>query len=126
MLTLEIAPNPNCEAVELRVFHDLEPPQSVTHVRLEHDTPGHPQWYAVTGWTLIGRCIPAVARRVDDSGEGVVHLVSGGDAGLRLQPERRQATWQLTDLQQFGMPFLLIADPQDLRFVPVPPIPTSL
>lgn len=151
MLTLEIAPNPNCDAVELRVFHDLESPQPVTHVRLVpppiaaaegsavhgtgpvrpatggemgHDTPGHPQWYALIGWTLIGRSCQAVARRVDDSGEGVVLLVSGGDAGLRLQPECRQATWQLTDTQQFGLPFLLIGDPQDLRFVPVPPIPS--
>ena len=123
MLVLEIAPNANCDAVEMRVFHDLEPPRPVTHVHLEHE-PGHPQWYALTGWTQIGRCASAIARRVDDSGEGVVYLVSGGDAGLRLQPERRQATWQLTDTQQFGAPFLLIADPKDLRFLPVPPTPS--
>ena len=116
MLVIEIPPNPNCEPVELRVFHDLEPPRPVTHVRLERPQGGGPSWYTVTGWTASGALSPALARKVDDSGEGVALLVSGGDAGLRLQPEADAAAWRLDDARQHGAPFLLVADAGDLRF----------
>ena len=116
MLALEIPPNPNCEAMELRVFHDLEPPRPVAQVRLYESTGATGRWYAVTGWTLAGESCPALARKVDDSGDGVALLVSGGDAGLRLQSAGRQAPWRLDDAGQHGLPFLLIAETDDLRF----------
>ena len=116
MLVIEIPSNPNCEPVELRVFHDLEPPRRVTHVRLESRESGGAPWYAVTGWTASGAPCPALARKVDDSGEGVALLVSGGDAGLRLQPEADATPWRLDDSRQHGAPFLLVADAGDLRF----------
>ena len=134
MILLEIPPNPNCEAVEQRIFNDVEPPMPVTQVRLERE-PGLPHWYAVTGWTLHNTPCPATACKVDDSGEGVVFLISGGEAGLRLQPADDRAgtipageevspvaglatqpsPWRLEDLHQWGHPFLLIADPRDLQ-----------
>ena len=114
MFILEVHDNPNCEAVEMRIFHDLEPPRPVTQVRVER-TPGQPEWCALTGWTASGAPCPALARKVDDSGEGVVFLISGGDAGLRLQPTGQQEVWRLESSVQWGAPFLLIAEPQDLR-----------
>ena len=134
MIVVEIPPNPNCEAVELRVFHDLEPPRAVSQVRLERQ--GKAQWCRLTGWTLAGKSCPAWGCRVDDSGEGVVLLVSGGEAGLRLQSGDRGGTfhaaeevpqqagaaagqqhpWRLEDTRQWGAPFLLLADAQDVRF----------
>lgn len=116
MVVIEIPPNPNCEAVELRVFHDLEPPRPISHVRVEPPAAGGVQWCAVTGWTLAGDPCPALARKVDDSGEGVAILVSGGDAGLRLAPEGHDASWRLDDARQWGLPFLLLPDEGDLRF----------
>ena len=115
-MVLEIPPNPNCEAVELRVFNDLEPPKPITHVRVEPPRGGAAQWCAVTGWTLQATSGPALARRVDDSGEGVAILVSGGEAGLRLKPERDATPWGLTQPSQWGVPFLLLPDASDLRF----------
>ena len=116
MLVIEIPPNPNCEAVELRVFHDLEPPRPITHVRIEPPSVvGAAQWCAVTGWTLSATACPALARKVDDSGEGVVFLVSGGDAGLRLQLAERRAAWRLDHSEQWGAPFLLIGDAGDVK-----------
>lgn len=114
MITIEIPPNSDCEAVELRLFHDLEPPRGVSQVRLEHH--GSSQWYRVTGWTLQGSRCPALGRKVDDSGEGVVLLVSGGEAGLRVQPAEHQDPWRLDDSSQWGVPFLLVADAKDVRF----------
>ncbi len=116
MLILEILPNPNCEAVEMRIFHDLEPPRPVSRVRIDRAQDGRGvQWCAITGWLADGTPCPALARKVDDSGEGVVILVSGGDAGLRLQPADRQAPWRLDNPSQWGGSFLLIPDSQDLQ-----------
>ena len=119
MLVIEIPPNPNCEAVEMRVFHDLEPPRPITHVRIEPPSGGGAaQWCAVTGWTLGGTACPALARKVDDSGEGVVLLVCGGDAGLRLQPAERVAPWRLERSEQWGTPFLLLSEAGDVKPAP--------
>ena len=99
----------------MRIFHDLEPPRPVVHVRL---TPPRgvpsPQWYTVTGWTIGGIPCPAVVHKVDDSGEGVILLVSGGDAGLRLKPADSSCAWAFDDPQQWGVPFLLMSDARDV------------
>ena len=117
MLLIEILPNLNCDSVDLRVFHELGPPCQVTHARLDPSADPHGAgWFALTGWTLAGQACPALAHKVDDSGEGVALLVSGGDAGLRLQPEGREAPWRLDDSAQQGVPFLLVADATNLRF----------
>lgn len=115
MIVLEIDANPNCEAVEMRVFHELESPRLVTHVRLELEGRGS-QWYEIVGWGLKGAAHPAVAQRVDDSGDGVAILVHGQEAGLRLRPLDSQEAWHVPHPQQRGVPFLLIGDQADLRY----------
>ncbi|MBI4353852.1 MAG: hypothetical protein HY595_01305 [Candidatus Omnitrophica bacterium] len=97
----------------MRVFNDLEPPRQVSRVHLEREA-GMPTWCLITGWTLTNTPCEASARKVDDSGEGVTTLVSGGDAGLRLQPVEGATAWRLDDSRQWGAPFLLIGDPHDL------------
>jgi len=114
MVTVEIPSNPNCAPVDLRVFHDVEPPRPVHRVCLER-LPGQPEWCEVTGWTTAGMPCPALAQRVDDSGEGTALLVYGGDAGLRLRPAGSPSPWRLDDPQQWGEPFLVMADARDLR-----------
>ena len=114
MITLEIPPNPNCDAMELRLFNSLAPPQSAGHVRLDRGT-GQARWFEVTGWTKTGERCPAWAQKIDDSGEGVAFLLYGGDAGLRLRPMERPGPWQLGDPEQWGEPFLIVADLDDVR-----------
>ena len=114
MRALEILDNPNCAAVELRVFHDAGPAEPVSQVRLERP-PGASGWYEVTGWTAAGAPSPAAVQKVDDSGDGIAWLVAGGDAGVRLKPAGSPAPWGLGDPDQWGEPFLLLADPQDIR-----------
>ena len=119
MILLEVADNPNCPTVDLRVFHDLAPPQPVSQVRLER-TPGHPQWYEITGWMRAGTPCSAFVQKVDDSGEGVAFLIYGGDAGLRLRPAGHSAPWRLDDAAQWGEPFLLVSDLSDVRLAQPP------
>ena len=114
MVVIEIADNPNCAPVDLRVFHDLEPPHPATQVRLERQ-PGAPEWYALTGWTAEGHPCPARIQKVDDSGDGTAFLIYGGDAGLRLQPAASREPWGLGHPEQWGEPFLIVSDAQDIR-----------
>ena len=116
MIVIEIPPNPNCDTVEMRVFHDLEPPRSISRVRLEK-MPASLQWYDVTGWTMAGAPQPALAVKVDDSGEGVALLIYGADAGLRLRPAGSAKAWRLNHPEQWGEPFLLTTDASDVQYV---------
>ena len=109
MVLVEISSNSNCEPVDLRVFHDVEAPRPVRQVCLQRlNEPS--AWYDITGWTLDNRPCPAMACRVDDSGEGLAVLVTGGEAGLRLRPAGSGSTWSLEDAGQWGASFLLMAD----------------
>ena len=116
MMYVEIPNNSNCAAVDLRVFHDLEPPHAASQVRLERQ-PGVPAWYEVTGWTASNTPCQALLQKVDDSGEGVAFLLYGGDAGLRLRPAEDAAPWSLDHPSQWGEPFLLVGRVEDVRLL---------
>ena len=119
MLILEIPDNPNCEPVDLRIFNDVEGPRRVRELCVA-PFGQQPSWHEVTGWTAEGTPCPALARRVDDSGEGLAVLVYGGSGGLRFRPAGSRQPWRLDDPQQWGLPFLLTTDTQDLRYETTP------
>ena len=114
MITLEIVDNANCPAMDLRIFHDVEPPQPAAQVRLSRDGQSS-QWYSVTGWSQAGGPCPAWVQKIDDSGDGVAFLLYGGDAGLRLCPTTSHEPWASSNPQQWGEPFLIIGDREDIR-----------
>ena len=114
MITLEILDNPNCPSVDLRIFHDVESPQPVAQVRVSRDGQAS-QWYDVTGWSQAGGPCPAWSQKVDDSGDGVAFLLYGGDAGLRLRPTSSGEAWSSSAVSQWGEPFLIIGDREDIQ-----------
>ena len=61
----------------------------------------------VTGWSSVGP-VPAYAVHVEDSGEGVVLLIYGGDEGIRLKDGNSIDPWDLEDPSQWGEPCLLL------------------
>jgi 23S rRNA pseudoU1915 N3-methylase RlmH len=114
-MVVEIPENPNCEAMELRVFQERDAERPARQVRLER-RPGQPaQWCDAIGWNLDGTTTTATARKVDDSGDGTVLLITGGTGGLRLQTAAAQTPWRLSDPTQWGEPLLLLGDPADVR-----------
>jgi hypothetical protein len=97
--------NPNCEWVDGRVFQEQGTPRPVRQaLRRRGDKE---VWCDVVGLETDAREIPAMALRVEDSGEGICWLVFGGAWGLRLR--HGSDVW--------GEAYLLLpSDGADLKF----------
>ena len=112
---LQLPENPNCEPLAGQVFQCRTPPRVVTHVLYEYA--GGMEWCPLTGVDDQGRLCAATACIVEDSGEGACYLVVGGEWGLRLKPPNVTDSWDLTNLTQWGIPYLLLGGQGvDLRF----------
>ena len=90
-----------------RVFDLLSEPRPITQVYTA-DPAGADRWCSVTGWGDSGPC-PAMAALAEDSGEGVVLLIYGGDQGIRLTPAEFKYEWDLTEDLQWGEPCLMLS-----------------
>jgi len=96
-----------------RVFDLLSKPRAISRLYTA-DPAGQDRWCAVTGWETNGPC-PAFAALSEDSGEGVVLLVYGGDEGIRLKPLGSGGGWDLASGDQWGEACLLLG--KDAPFV---------
>ncbi|MDA0770216.1 MAG: hypothetical protein O2821_08350 [Chloroflexi bacterium] len=108
---LEVEENPNSEYMPLMLYEAHADAIPISQVVL--DEPGKPIGvYDVTGWSSDGdgTPCPALYAPVSDSGQAVVHLVFGGDWGIRLRPEDSSEDWSLTSETQFGEPYLMLMD----------------
>jgi hypothetical protein len=112
---LRFEENDNCGFVDDRVFTERSEPRAVSHVLRVRQ--GKEVWCPITGIDTGFKPVPAVARKVEDSGEGICYLVSGGLWGLRLRDPDCTDAWSLEDAHQWGDGFLLLpSDGEDLRF----------
>jgi len=114
---VEVEPNPNCESAVFVRFREQGPARPVVQVRL-YDRISTGEWCWVTGWQDDNShpICSASAQPVEDSGAGMVYLVSGGKWGVRLRPTEVDETWSLESSQQWGEAYLLLADRRDIRF----------
>jgi len=64
-------------------------------------------WCEVTGWSEAGPC-PAYAVLSEDSGDGTVLLIYGGDDGIRLRPADSPGGWDLANEEQWGEACLML------------------
>ena len=91
-----------------RVFDLLSEPRAIRRVftadRMDVDV-----WCEITGWSQDGSC-PAYAALSEDSGEGTVLLIYGGDDGIRLRPEGSTGDWGLASVDQWGEPCLMLGN----------------
>lgn len=114
-ILLEVDENENCPRMPAMVYEALGAPVEVSRVRLAE--PGRPHGlYRVTGWSSAGggTPCPALYVPVSDSGGGAVHLVYGGDWGVRLKPLGGEEGWDLRSPRQFGEPYLMLIDGEDV------------
>ena len=108
---LEVEENDNCEYMPLLVYEAHERPEPISRVII--DEPGRPRGVCmVTGWSSEGdgTPCPAMYTPVSDSGQAVVHLVFGGDWGIRLKPETSSDDWDLGSSDQWGEPYLMLIE----------------
>jgi hypothetical protein len=112
---LEVEENENCDYMPLQVYEGKADPVPVSRVRLFE--PGRPRGvYEVAGWASEGSGAPTAAMYVpvSDSGQAEVHLVYGGDWGVRLRPADSVEEWDLDSPDQWGEPYLMLTDREDI------------
>ncbi|MDE2688705.1 MAG: hypothetical protein OXI16_14585 [Chloroflexota bacterium] len=108
---IEVDENDNCEYMPLMLYEAHADAVPVTRVVL--DEPGRaPGEYQVTGWSSDNGGTPCAAMYcpVSDSGQAVVHLVFGGDWGIRMKPANSAVDWSIDDPEQFGEPYIMLLD----------------
>ena len=103
---VDVTQSANCPLSVTRVFDALEAPIQVSRV-IASDPEDNDHLCDVTGWSSSGPC-RASAALVEDSGEGIVMLIYGGDEGIRLKPADCQEGWDLTSPRQWGEACLLL------------------
>ncbi len=120
-MVLEVESNDNCEASVFVRFKEIEPARPVSQIRI-YDRTSQGEWCWVCGWTdhPTHPRGAAFAQRVEDSGAGLAYLVFGGLYGIRLKSVRVEEEWDLASANQWGEPYLLLADASDLRYDDVP------
>jgi hypothetical protein len=106
LFKIDVADGENSPMALTRVFDLLSEPRIVRRVYAT-DPAGQDLWCEVTGWSEGGRC-PARAALAEDSGDGVILLVYGGDAGIRLKPIGCPEEWDLASPSQWGEPCLML------------------
>ena len=106
LIEVEVTAGDNSPLDLHRMFDLLEEPRPVSRV-MAPDPMGVDVWCEVTGWDSGGRC-PAMMALAEDSGEGVVLLVYGGDEGVRLRPSGWQGEWDIGDSGQWGEACLML------------------
>lgn len=107
LLEVAVAAGRNSPLDLHRMFDLLSEPRPVSRVLAPHPLGGDDLWCAVTGWSS-GAPVPAMAALAEDSGEGVVLLLYGGDEGLRLKPAADDGEWSLDDAGQWGEACLML------------------
>jgi hypothetical protein len=116
-MLLEIEDNPNCGQSLFARFKEAGPARRVLQVKTHERNP-QGEWCWVTGWTddVERPCCPAFAQMVEDSGAGLTYLIYGGIWGIRLKPVSLREDWNLESLNQWGEPYLCLADAEDLVY----------
>ena len=112
---LEVEESDNCEYMPLQVYEAHSDPVPISRVRLED--PDRPTGvYQVSGWCSDRGGEPCQAKYapVSDSGQAVVHLVYGGDWGIRLKPLDSADAWDIESPSQWGEPYLMLTDEADV------------
>ena len=114
---VEVESNENCETSVFARFKEVGAARPVAQIRsFERRAEG--EWCWVTGWSddPAQPCCAAYARTVEDSGAGLTNLIFGGIWGIRLKPVALAEDWSLESKNQWGEPYLSLADARDIKY----------
>lgn len=99
-----------------RVFDLLTDPRPIVRV-LAPDPMGEDAWCDVVGWENGEPCA-AMAALSEDSGEGVIMLIYGGEDGIRLRPADDSSAWDIGSASQWGEPCLMLGSDIRIEYLP--------
>ncbi len=99
-----------------RVFDLLTDPQPILRV-LAPNPMGEDVWCEVVGWENGEPC-SAMAALSEDSGEGVIMLIYGGEDGIRLRPADSAEDWGVAASCQWGEACLMLGSDVRIEYVP--------
>ncbi len=105
-IEVEVQEGANCSFALSRMYSALGEPVPIMWA-LAPGPRGDTGVFDITGWSTEGPC-QAYAAPVEDSGEGRVLLVYGGDEGIRLRPRGSSEPWSIESKEQWGEPCLLL------------------
>ncbi len=114
---VEVDSNPNCETSLFARFKEIGPAKRVVKIK-SNERRAEGEWCWVTGWSDDPdqpHC-PAYGQPVEDSGAGMTYLVFGGIWGIRLKPVSLKEDWSLDSRNQWGEPYLSLADSKDIQY----------
>lgn len=116
MILIEVPANPNCSGCEQTAFNETDTETRPVREIVVSTASGDAVCEAVAV-NSDGRFTPALARKIDDSGEGPACLVFGGDWGIRFRRVSDAGRpWSLADRSQWGEPFKVYGLTGDVRF----------
>ncbi|MFT5207975.1 MAG: hypothetical protein ACI9CF_001739 [Candidatus Omnitrophota bacterium] len=114
-MDLQIDSNPNCEEIGHVVFNTVDDAKSIDG--LITNGPDGDRVCDVIGVDLDGQFIEAQAQKINDSGEGLAYLISGGAWGIRLRPKEFVAEdWDLSNSHQWGEAFKVYGAAKDILY----------
>ncbi len=113
---VEVVANGNSPMDLNRVFDLLTDPQPALRI-VAPDPMGNDVWCDVTGWESGAPC-PALAALSEDSGEGVIMLIYGGEDGIRLRPADTPVAWSVDAAGQWGEPCLMLGSDVRIEYAP--------
>ena len=113
LFELEVTAEANSPMEVDRVFDLLDEPKPVRQV-FTSNLLGEDVWCDVTGWEEAGPC-PAYVALAEDSGDGVILLLYGGDQGIRLKSIDCLEQWNLGSSNQWGEPCLMLGNDTPYR-----------
>ena len=105
-VAVNVEASSNCPMQMERMFETLGEPREV-HWAVAPNPMGEDVRCRVTGWSSEGPC-PAYGVLVEDSGEGILMLIYGGDEGIRLKPADSLNEWDVNYPSQWGEACLLL------------------
>jgi hypothetical protein len=113
-MQMAIQDNPNCGGTEQFVYRELGKPRPIKGIKAEER--GQEVLLDVTGVAHGDAWVPAQAVKIADSGNGFAFLIFGGEWGIRLKPNWHKAGWDFKDPRQWGEPYKIYGDENDILF----------
>lgn len=116
MILVEVEDNPNCAGCGQMAFNEMAgEPRPIRSIVVSTASGDVECDAAAVG--VDGSFGPALARKIDDSGEGPAWLIFGGEWGVRFRRKTDAARpWNLLDDSQWGEAYKVYGLTDDLKF----------